>query len=703
MQRLMKRGLVFVCLLWLIGQILSMQKQVPVLSSEEGISQIARTTTDHFEVYTETGWEKLFLKGVNLGTAKPGYYPGEFGITKKEYLRWFRQIQEMNANVIRVYTLQMPVFYEALAEYNQKSKEPLYLLQGVWLDEELIKEKMDAFDEELVTSFKQEIASIIDVLHGNAKIENKKGRGYGAYTKDVSPYVAGYILGVEWDPYFVEATNQLHAEEKDFSGDYIYTKDAKPTEIFFANMLEHAIAYETKTYQMQKPVAMTNWLTTDPFDQANDIDEANRVVTIDTETLKSLPTFKSGLFTSYHIYPYYPDFLNYDPQYITPSQEDGQVNSYRAYLRQLKAHHTGPIVVSEFGVPTSRGITHVDEHRGFNQGLISEAQQGEMNVSMLEDIYEEGYAGAIIFSWQDEWFKRTWNTMELDAPEDRAYWHDRLTNEQCFGLLSFEPGKKSEAVYIDGDINDWSKEDLVGENEELALYMKSDAAFVYFRIHKKQLDLSKEELLIPIDITPHSGAYSIEGYEISLDKGADFLIQLKEDEEASLLVQDYYDASMHLNEKPQVLMPTSEHFQVMSQVVLGESEFPVTGERIPLKKVEIGKLIAGNTNPEAEAYDSLADFIVVGDEIEIRIPWLMLQVSNPGKHQVIGDFRQTSGVSPITIEEIYVGVSVMNDGQLKSELTMKPYSWEEWDLPVYHERLKESYKKIQEAFAAIAK
>ncbi len=702
MKKYVTIGIVLLCTVWLIGEVIMRQERRPLLNKEEGVSQVARANGDYLEIYKEDNWEKLFLKGVNLGTTKPGYYPGEFGVTKKEYLKWFRQIQEMNANVIRVYTLQMPAFYEALAEYNRKAKEPLYLLQGVWIDEELMQEKMDAFDEELMESFKQEVSNIIDVLHGNAEIEAKKGRGYGTYSQDVSPYVVGYILGIEWDPYFVEATNQLHEGKGDFTGEYIYTQKARPTELFFAQMLEHTIAYETRTYQMQKPVAITNWLTTDPFDQANDIDEANRIVTIDTETIKSQDTFKSGLFNSYHIYPYYPDFLNYDPQYITPAKEDAQVNSYRVYLKQLKAHHTGPIIVSEFGVPTSRGITHIDTHRGFNQGLVSEKEQGEMNASMLQDIYEEDYAGAIIFSWQDEWFKRTWNTMDLDEADNRAYWHDRLTNEQCFGLLSFEPGKEGEGVFLDGKVNDWDKKDLVGRAEDLSLYMRSDAAFVYLRIHKDQLDLSKEELLIPIDITPRSGAYGLEGYEVTFNEGTDFIIKLTGNEEASLLVQDYYDASAYLNEKPEKPEATSQHFNVFSQVVLGESMFPLTGETIPLKKVEVGKLRAGNTNPDSEQYDSLADFIVVGDEIEMRIPWLMLQISNPGKHQVIDDFYQTDEINHITVEEMKVGISVIEEGKMRSQLPMLPYRWEGWDLPVYHERLKKSYETIKKAFATIS-
>lgn len=104
---------------------------------------------------------------------------------------------------------------------------------------------------------------------------------------------------------------------------------------------------------------------------------------------------------------------------------------------------------------------------------------------------------------------------------------------------------------------------MVGRAEDLSLYMRSDAAFVYLRIHKDQLDLSKEELLIPIDITPRSGAYGLEGYEVTFNEGTDFIIKLTGNEEASLLVQDYYDASAYLNEKPEKPEATSQHFNVL--------------------------------------------------------------------------------------------------------------------------------------------
>lgn len=61
------------------------------------------------------------------------------------------------------------------------------------------------------------------------------------------------------------------------------------------------------------------------------------------------------MFASYHIYPYYPDSLNYQQDYLQNVDDSGKVNTYAAYLADLKLAHTVPIIVAEFGIPTSAG------------------------------------------------------------------------------------------------------------------------------------------------------------------------------------------------------------------------------------------------------------------------------------------------------------------------------------------------------------
>ena len=93
----------------------------------------------------EGGYDPAFLNGVNIGAAKPGYFPGEFGITEEDYLRWFEQINAMNVQVLRVYVSQMPAFYDALREFNSKADKPLYLMHGVYMNEDMIAKYSDAF------------------------------------------------------------------------------------------------------------------------------------------------------------------------------------------------------------------------------------------------------------------------------------------------------------------------------------------------------------------------------------------------------------------------------------------------------------------------------------------------------------------------------------------------------------------------------
>lgn len=75
--------------------------------------------------------------------------------------------------------------------------------------------------------------------------------------------------------------------------------------------------------------------------------------------------------------------------------------------------------VLEFGVPSSRSSSH-DGPRGRkgltrDQGEHTEATQGAINVDLMNIIYEEGYAGSVLFSLFDEWFKYSWNTQDIEG------------------------------------------------------------------------------------------------------------------------------------------------------------------------------------------------------------------------------------------------------------------------------------------------
>ena len=124
---------------------------------------------------------------------------------------------------------------------------------------------------------------------------------------------------------------------------------------------------------------------------------------------------------------------------------------------------------------------------------------------------EPAVQAVFIFSWQDEWFKRTWNTMANVDLSKTAYWSDFQTNEQFFGLMAFDPGEKRSVCYTDGDVGEWTQDDLLTDNGNLRLYMKYDEKFLYFRVHKDDFDPENEKIYIPIDVTPKSGSYYANG------------------------------------------------------------------------------------------------------------------------------------------------------------------------------------------------
>jgi len=647
-------------------------------------------------------FEPFFVKGVDIGAAKPGFWPGEFGIEESDYLRWFQQIGEMNANTIRVYVPQMPSFYDALLAYNLSADKTLYLIQGIYMNEELIANYLDAYcnDGELVKSFDRDLENTIDIIHGNAIVEKLPGNAGGIYSSDVSSYVIGYIPGIEFSADFIIGTNEKNPDKTSFSGTYVYTQNASPFEVFLAEAQEFMISYETEHYAVQRPIAITNWVTADPLSHPGEPNPGMEdAVSIDVEHIKATANYAAGFFASYHVYPYYPDLMSYDPAYTSGDNP----NPYHAYLEELNAYHTMPVLVAEFGIPTSRGKTHINAITGFDQGGIEESAQGGMLVSMMNDIHDVGCMGGLIFSWQDEWFKRTWNTTDQEEAERRPYWYSVESPEKSFGLLSFDPGVKS-TVLIDGKADDWSENNTIFESDGIQLSVKSDEAYLYFKIDLGTLRFGQDTVYIAADTIPDQGNLSYNGTQFA--RAADFLIELNAETTSVLLVDPYYDVFQYQYSVQNTLVKSIAHqmdqnsgtfvplYAAMNRALV----LPESGAVIPFSKLEAGKLTYGISDPNSANFNSLADFYAIGNVLELRIPWLLFNVRDPGTKNIIANWNVTGAVTGQRIESFaFAAYSNPSTGTIP----FGTYTWDSWDLPTYHERLKKSYSIVQSCFAAI--
>ncbi|MBR4030231.1 MAG: hypothetical protein IKJ06_02405 [Clostridia bacterium] len=668
-----------------------------------------KTDDKNILVKQEGKFIEFEIKGVNLGSAIPGEWPLDYAIDDTTYLRWFRQIQEMGANTIRVYGVQSDTFYKAFYSYNKNNQNPLYLIQGVLINDYVQFSHRDAFDDEFIESFTDNARTAVDVIHGRKKIQfgRKATSASGSFTLDVSDWVIGYILGIDWEPSTVAYTNEKYkASNLSYKGKYMYAKDgAAPFEIMLATVGDKMIEYESNKYETQRLIAFSNHPGADPFTYPEDVARLyQKYAEIDIENIVGTDKFISGQFASYHVYPFQTDLLKFLQDFggIEPCyNEDGSFNDYRTYFAMLNFYHSCPVVISEFGISSGRGVEHEAKDGDGIYSQVSEKEQGKALADCWEDIKAAGLNGGCVYSWQDEWARRTWNTLYAINEERSPYWSDYQTNGQYFGLLSFDPGEEKSVCYVDGNISEWDEEDVVIKGN-LELSIKYDEKFVYFLIKKKNLDFSNDIIYIPIDLTQKTGSNYCKNLGVKFDREADFLLVINGSENSRLIVQERYEAlrstySRRINgfdtyRQENIPPKNSPEFVLINTIV----EKKVLSEN-PLERnidilVETGKLLYGNANPESPDFNSLADFISNGDYIEVKIPWQLLNFSDPSKMEIHDDYYDGNyGVKNIKIDGMYVGVGFGN-----GRVAMEKVKLEGWANTVtYYERLKSSYYVMQ--------
>ena len=676
--------------------------------NQTGISCRFKAEGDYFYIYESGDWKQMFMRGVNIGATEPGLFPGDLTISYDTYYRWFGYISEMNCNCIRIYTLMPPQFYQALGDFNKKAKNKLYLYQGIWVNEEDIERLSDTYaeNEKILNDFMTDAVNLVNVIHGKAKIAETAGEAYGTYNTDVSSWLVGWIIGIEWDPNFVINTNNQHPDKKDYDGEYLYTQTASPFEAFLCRVGDALIKHEAKTYKFQVPLAFSNWITTDPLTHPNEPHFDEDKTTVNTENVKCR-NFGPGMFASYHIYPYYPDSLNYQEDYLEYTDDSGKVNTYEAYLEDLKLAHTVPIIVAEFGIPTSRGMGH-ESVMGYNQGMVDETAQGAMLIDMLGSIENAKYAGGIVFTWQDEWFKRTWNNVMFDIADRRPYWSNIQTTEQCFGLLAFDPGKESMAAYVDGDVSEWRNTKPTVTTAQGKLYIKSDERYLYIMLDAGTDDLEKDTLLIPINTIADQGNLKAAQYNAEFDTAADFLIYINGKDNSHIYVDRYYDAFNYyfleskklsdIKAEENAGVKNSGMFDIMRLCYGYNLTVKGTNQVVPDKAYETGKLRYGNGNPKAQEYKSLSDFYFKNGKLEIRIPWQLLNVMDPSGKQQISDFRKTQVISPQAYQSFDFGFAYRTGTESLKITLGGSYEYNGWNTPTWHERLKPAYYELQNYF-----
>jgi len=649
-------------------------------------------------------WEDLFLKGVNLGVAVPGKFPAEFSLAFDEYLEWMRLIGEMNANVIRIYTILPPEFYEAFSYYNlHHFDKPLYLMQGVWAE---VPVNENYYDPGFVHEFEKELIDVIDVIHGNAVLKEHAGKASGVYSSDVSRYVVSLLLGREWEPGSVFKTNQINAVNQ-YIGDFVSMNSGNAMEAWLAKIMDFTVLYETQQYRFQHPVSFVNWLPLDPMFHSTEIIENSKVreydndlESIDFMKFHATELFFPGIYAAYHVYPYYPDFIYLKDAYINSQDQDSAKDSYFHYLKDLKQHTLGmPLIIAEYGLPSSRGNSHFSPF-GFHQGGHSEADQAELSLVLTQDIVNTSCAGAIYFEWIDEWFKHNWLVMDFEQPaDDRKLWHNMENPEQNFGILALENKTKT----IDGNLAEWKME--MPDKEQINLLGDADATYFYIASVIPGFDFSRFNLYLAIDTyDKDKGDHKLPFSDQIFDNGFEFLLEFKSKDSAFILVDEPYSVftDIYNGTIPVYASEANNDAKFIHQFMLtNRSRVSLTGEKTDSVIIDRSPLIFGNSS---NSENSNADwyFNDLNKSLEIRLDWHLLNVSDPAKRYVLDDKEGTSDIEYVETEafKIYMFITGKDNVLIRQYPADAPYSfsWEKWEVPEYSQRLKPLYFTLRDYF-----
>ncbi len=675
----------------------------------------------------------IFIKGVNLGVALPGKYPSEFPEDENLYREWLNLIAEMGANAVRVYTILPPEFYRAFQKHNSDNSadKKLFLIQGIWVE---LPEGADFRNEAYLAEIKNEIKNAVDVIHGRAEIKPRYGHAHGKYTADVGNDVLAFIFGREWEPAEVIAFN-LKNHETEYKGEYLIINNGSPFEVFLTEMIDYLIGYEDKTYGIQRPVAFVNWPTCDPLFHPSEATLAEEIkirkklgeivpeydlskswdedaVSLDETKIIAKLNFRAGLFASYHVYPYYPDFMKNDEKYAIPVKTEGSVY-YVNYLRDLKAHYRNwPLLIAEFGLPTSRGIARFHPER-LNHGGLTEDEQAEALKKLFLNIKESGCAGGIVFSWIDEWWKTNWMTRNYENND--PLWYNAEDPEENYGLMAVSPSKADEKLM--GNPSAWSETNILYSPEDEIINCLSadfDEGYLYLKLDlKRKLDWKETALLLAIDTYGEEEGDHLLPFNLNIRSAVGFeFVALLHGKNSCLLVDDTYakyEFKPELAKLPgltgywekEEVRPLPNENGLFSEIIsIHRRRFSREGRVFAEKIYKAGILKEGR------------DFIYFPehDFIELKLPWALLNFLDPSQRRIIygqGEGRKTEGIRILAFtyrssddKDSWAKETLSPEKIEKSIELMKenPFRWPEWTKPNFKMKLKKGYYVLKEMF-----
>lgn len=628
-------------------------------TADETVSSVNPKIVDNrFEVDSNGTREQLTLNAFNMNA----YEPGEKKYTRnyKFYQDLFTELSKTGANCVKVYDVLPPEFYRALYDSNRTAgRNKVYLLQTIGLPNNVAQK--DIMSQQAQTLLRQNISDAITAVNGSGSIDACGTRESGTYKHSVIDCLIGFVVDLDIT---TESAQAIMASSYQPSQTEYLTAGANKVEAYLASIADYVFTtYKEKNGNIV-PVGIEGCeeLITGAFWNEN------KEYSFNLDNLATNDLSKEYFFVSYKMSPSDYIVLNNKTKF-TGYTDDYGFYTYGGYLQAVKnTQKNHPVLVSGCGYSTNTNMFEADS----TVNGLSEEEQGTSLVRMLTAVRSVGYLGGVISDFNDSWSGNSNEFYASTVPFDNnALWHNLA-----------DPAETSGVVAIDAQTASTPQMEISDTERLQKVQFNADPEYLYITaLLTEQMNYGEEKLFIGLDTYQRNDGeyrYDKNFYANSLS-GMEFMIKINSKNDAGLYVANSYNRNKGK-------YSSKESYKAKFDLVT---------------QLEYGNFNLSNTQINQ-----------TGTSINIRIPWSMLNITDPSQMLVINADKQEGSQLKTTFTNgilfsMFVGEISTKDTKSifpvsKKSTGYKTFAWSKWEKVDYTIRTKSSFDTISTFFKSNA-
>src|SRR2546426_7605714 len=372
-----------------------------------------------------------------------------------------------------------------------------------------------------------------------------------------------------------------------------------------------------------------------------------------------------------------------------------------------------PLLIAEYGVPSSRGVSHLQAD-GMGHGGHDERAMAQIDARLTREVRESGAAGGVLFAWLEEGSSRPGVAIDQEARgAPPRLWHNVEDAEQHYGLMGEDAGPADMTPEPGGAPAVWQALPVLERGDSLVLRVGADPSYLYVALAGRR-GFDAVRYVVGIDTYRRDrGQFRLPGDVGSSDVGCEFALVLNDTSDAQLVVAPWYNPFLG----PRTGMgPTGLDLLYHEAATVDktgrdgafDSLFVTTnrwriarsGRTHSARGVNRGRLRYGRAQES-----SLADWYVDRSAglVEVRIAWGLLNVTDPSSRHVMVRYRRNgtfeTGVTDGFRFDV-VALDRSDGGGVARLVPRQTYAWPTWEAPLGRERFKAPHDAMRDAWGS---